>query len=403
MYRYLTCESVGSGHPDKVADRISDTILDFLLKKDKNTKAGIEVLVSHQKIIVAGEVFSETYFDSVVISYLVCNALKDIGYIDEHDRVVPRCGINEDFEIINLIKSQSPDIRKGVVRGLDEIGAGDQGMMIGYATNDTESKLPLPLDMSHSIMKHIEDRRKKLGDKTSLLPDGKCQVTVVYKNNKPVHIDTVVVSNQTRTDDRKIYETEILKIVDCLLVYYRDFLYPLAPEEKEKFEETKILINPTGSFLVGGPLGDVGLTGRKIVVDQYGGFAPVGGGAFSGKDPTKVDRSGAYMARCLAINILKAVKCNEVFVELAYAIGVSDPVSINIKLDDGYSLSEYWKKKVSKMEENILNSKICTPKSIIERFKLLDEVRYTNYSSYGHFGREAPWEVIYKDIQEILK
>lgn len=398
-YRYLTCESVGAGHPDKVADRISDTILDYFMGEDYETKAGIETFITNSQVIVGGEVHSAGLMNQELLELLVLNAFMSVGYANGKGEIIDNCGMDKDYKVINLLKKQSPDIRQGVELGNGEIGAGDQGMMIGYANRDTPSFMPLALQLANSIMTQIKHNREILGKESNLLPDGKCQITLVYKNGAPIHIETIVVSNQTKEDNREQYEKEIRRAIDNTLNLHKQYFRPKTDEEQEMFKETKILINPTGSFLIGGPEGDVGLTGRKIVADQYGSCSAVGGGAFSGKDPSKVDRSGAYMARCLAVNIMEVLKCHEVSVEIAYAIGVADPVGLNIKTD---GKADWLYKALQRMEEVILESRVCTPRNIEKRFGL-HNIKYTKYSSFGHFGRNAPWDKVYDDLTSLLR
>jgi len=398
-YRYLTCESVGSGHPDKVADRISDTVLDYFLENDKNSKTGIETFVSNNIIIVGGELHSTAKINQEILEGLVEKALIEIGYADEDGKVFDLNGIDKDYKVLNLLKGQSADIRQGVELEDGDVGAGDQGMMIGYAKRETENYMPIALEMANDIMYYINESMVTLNGETSLLPDGKCQVTVVYRDNIPIHFDTIVVSNQTKKDNREVYEKELMFAVNSAIEGHSVYLHKKTEEEEKEFGKTKILINPTGSFLIGGPLGDVGLTGRKIVADQYGSYSPVGGGAFSGKDPSKVDRSGAYIARCLAVNIMEVLKCEEVSVELAYAIGIADPVSINIKVNE-----ESWRfnELLARIEQSILDAKVCTPRNIAKRFDLTN-VRYADYSAYGHFGRHAPWDEVYGDLITLIE
>ena len=406
-YRYLTCESVGAGHPDKVADRISDTILDYFMREDYNTKAGIETFITNNQVIVGGEVHSKGLMNQEMLEMLVLNAFMSVGYANGRGEIIDNCGMDKDYKVINLLKKQSPDIRQGVELGNGEIGAGDQGMMIGYANRDTPSFMPLALEIANDIMYQLNYTRSVLdagevsGSKlgSSLLPDGKCQITLVYRDNVPIHVETIVVSNQTKENNRKEYEAEIQEAIEGVMKQHSRFLYKKTDEEQEMFKETKILINPTGSFLIGGPLGDVGLTGRKIVADQYGSCSAVGGGAFSGKDPSKVDRSGAYMARCLAVNIMEVLKCHEVSVEIAYAIGVADPVGLSIKTDEK---ADWLGKALQRMEEVILDSRVCTPRNIEKRFDL-HNIKYTKYSSFGHFGRNAPWDKVYDDLTSLLR
>lgn len=392
-----TCESVGFGHPDKIADRISDEVLTFLLSKDKNSKAGIETFISNQGVMVGGEYKSEHFIGANEIYDSVVNILKEMGHVSKvGEKVREEYGIDNGFEIQNFLKKQSPDISMGVELPDGEIGAGDQGIMFGYANIDTDALMPLPSVISNGIMREIQN--KVLTDENTLLmPDGKCQVSIEYYDTTPMKVNTIIVSNQTKNNDRKTYEKEINDIINkCLSVVEDNF------HSRNPFGDMKVLINPTGSFVVGGPKGDVGLTGRKIVADQYGSFSPVGGGALSGKDPSKVDRSGAYMARCLAVNLVNYWGLKDALVEVSYAIGVPDPISINISSKEMLNRNPEWGNYFRTLEKKVMESEIFRPSNIINRFDLLN-FDYTLASVYGHYGRGFKWDESYSDIMDILK
>lgn len=385
----FTSESVTSGHPDKLCDLISDTILDAILKKDPNAHVACEVTATMGLIHVMGEITTSCYVD---IEKEVRNAIKDVGYVDSS------CGLDGNTcGVIVSINSQSPDIAMGVDASLEnkhgdksaesQVGAGDQGMMFGFACDETKELMPLPISLAHLLAKKLEEVRKN-GTLSYLRPDGKTQVTVEYKNGVPFRVDTVVVSTQhaegaalqTIKDD--VIEKVILPVLPSQLVD----------------ENTKVFVNPTGRFVIGGPAGDTGLTGRKIIVDTYGGFARHGGGAFSGKDPTKVDRSGAYAARYIAKNIVAAKVAKKCEVQIAYAIGVSKPVSVMV---DTFGTSEISNEKLSEIVNKIFDLR---PSSIIEKFGLKAPI-YAQLSSYGHMGRESlgvAWEKTDK-AEEIKK
>lgn len=399
-YIYKTCEAVGFGHPDKVADRISDEILDFLISKDKNSRAGIETLISNQTVVVGGEYRSSYDITQEDIEEIINDIFKYLGYIDENGDVLDGYGIDKEFIVQNYLKHQSEDIAIGIELNGEKIGAGDQGMMIGYSSKETEELLPMPLVISNEIMNEIRNKITS-GVPTLLMPDGKCQVTVAYLSSIPMFIDTIVVSNQTKNNDRAAYVKEILEIIDRVVKRHKREFLP-THEKNNSIYPDKIFINPTGSFTIGGPLADVGLTGRKIVADQYGGFSPVGGGALSGKDATKVDRSGAYMARCLANNILRYFDLESVGVELSYAIGVPEPVSVNIDVK-GKKLTSDMNKKLRGLEKEIIKSKICTPYNIMNRFGLGGNIKFSDLSVFGHYGRNMPWDKDYDDIFNLIK
>ncbi|MBR5609536.1 MAG: methionine adenosyltransferase [Elusimicrobiaceae bacterium] len=366
---YFTSESVSKGHPDKVCDQISDLILDEILKKDKSARVACETYITRGLVVVGGEITTKTWVD---VEQLVRNHIKEIGYTDA------KYGFNADTcAVINVIGKQSPDISQGVDVG----GAGDQGLMVGYAVDETTEYMPLTLVLSNEILKNLEKARK---NKTLpyLGPDAKSQVTIEYEDGEPVRIDTVVVSTQhteeildktgTKITDRSKKEIEAVAILPAI--------------KKWMDKDTKILINPTGKFVIGGPQSDTGMTGRKIIVDTYGGRCPHGGGAFSGKDPTKVDRSAAYMARYIAKNIVAAKLAHECTVQLAYAIGKDEPVGFYVDTHETGKISD---QKLADIARKIFP---LTPKGIIEHFKLRNPI-YLPTAAYGHFGRkDFPWE-----------
>lgn len=386
--KLFTSESVTEGHPDKICDQISDAILDSLLEKDENARVACETLTTTGAVVVAGEISTNTYVD---IPTIVRETVREIGYDRgkygfDCDTCAVFTSINEQSKDIALGVDNSMEAKEGDEDKFDKIGAGDQGMVFGYACNETKELIPLPLSLSHKLCKNLTKLRK---DKVLdyLRPDGKSQVTVEYENGKPTRVDAVVVSSQhdpnvTTEDLRKdIKEKLILKTIPQELID----------------ENTKFYINPTGRFEIGGPMGDAGLTGRKTIVDTYGGFSKHGGGAFSGKDPTKVDRSGAYMARYIAKNLVAAGLCDKVEVGLAYAIGVAKPVSIFVDSFETGKVSD------EKLAEIIRDNFDTRPAAIIENLNLRRPI-YKKTASYGHFGREDegfPWEEV--DKAEELK
>ena len=372
MQYIFTSESVSEGHPDKVCDQVSDAVLDDVLSKDPNGRVACECFATTGMIVVGGEITTTTYID---LPDLVRGVIRDIGY----DRAEYRFDADS-CAVLNVINRQSPDIAQGVDTG----GAGDQGMMFGYATSETDEYMPAALYYSHKLVKRLADVRKT--NKTLmpyLRPDAKAQVSVVYGDNGEVlRVDTIVVSTQhDEFDDngsaitqQRIKEDVIENVVKAVI-----------PEHLIT-SDTKYHVNPTGKFVIGGPHGDTGLTGRKIIVDTYGGRAPHGGGAFSGKDPSKVDRSAAYAARHLAKNIVAAGVARECTIQLAYAIGVEQPVSINVNLHGTSKVSE------RELESFISKEITLTPAGIIERLNLRRAI-YRPTAAYGHFGRhEFPWE-----------
>ncbi|MCR4698100.1 MAG: methionine adenosyltransferase [Bacilli bacterium] len=382
----FTSESVSEGHPDKVCDRISDAILDAALEVDPLSRTAVETLATREKIIISGEVTTTAKLDYEKIAR---DVVRSIGYTS------PELGIGADsMEVEVNITTQSPDIAQGVNHSMDtsSIGAGDQGIMFGYATDETENYMPLPLVMAHKMVRYATALRKN-GELKFARPDMKSQVTVDYTDPEDIKISAVVFSCQHNPD---IEIEELRKQIKekVLLPVIASFGYPMA-------DDIQFFINPTGKFVIGGPLGDTGLTGRKIIVDTYGGSAPHGGGAFSGKDPTKVDRSAAYAARYAAKNIVAAGLAKRCMIQLSYAIGVSEPVSI--------SLETYGTETVSKdvilkalMEDKVFD---FTPAGIIAKFSLQKPpFRYQDLAAYGHFGRpdlDLPFE--YLDKVEILK
>lgn len=387
--RLFTSESVTEGHPDKIADQVSDAILDVILKDDPNARVACETTVTTGMALIAGEISTTTYVD---IPKVVRETIKEIGYT--------RAKYGYDYEtmaILTAIDEQSPDIAQGVDKALEyrdkdseeEIeatGAGDQGLMFGYATNETETYMPLAIYLSHQLAKRLSDVRKD-GTLNYLRPDGKVQVTVEYdENDNPVRIDTIVVSTQHAEDVTLEQIQEDIKA---------HVIYPTVPENLIN-DQTKFYINPTGRFVIGGPQGDAGLTGRKIIVDTYGGYARHGGGCFSGKDPTKVDRSAAYAARYVAKNIVAAGLADQCEVQLAYAIGVAEPVSIAIDTFGTGKVSE------GQLVEAVRKHFDLRPAGIIKMLDLKQPI-YKQTAAYGHFGRTDvlfPWEKLDK-VEEL--
>jgi S-adenosylmethionine synthetase len=370
MKNLFTSESVSEGHPDKVADQISDAILDAMLKDDPESRVAVETLVTTGLAVVSGEVRTDAYVD---IQETVRDVIRDIGYTKASYRFdADSCGV------ISAIHQQSEDIARGVDEGDDKKqGAGDQGMMFGYATTETDTYMPMTLQYSHDLLKKLSQIRKKTELMPYLAPDSKSQVTVEYdENNHPKRVDTIVISTQ---HDEGIEQGQIKQDIK------KHLISSVIPEELID-PETILHVNPTGKFVIGGPHGDTGLTGRKIIVDTYGGRGAHGGGAFSGKDASKVDRSAAYATRHIAKNIVAADLAEECLVQVAYAIGVTDPVSIHV--------STYGTGKVSDVQlaKAIFKVFDMTPAGIIERLKL-KEPRFRKTAAYGHFGRdEFTWE-----------
>ncbi len=363
--KLFTSESVTEGHPDKICDQISDAILDALLAEDKNSRVALETTASTGLIHLMGEVTTSCYVD---FQKIVRDVVADIGY----DRA--KYGFDaHTCAVLANINEQSGDIAMGVDTG----GAGDQGMMFGYACDETDELMPLPISLAHKVCKKLTEVRKN-GTLDFLRPDGKSQITVAYENDKPVRIDAVVVSSQHAPE----IETEELR-----KQIMKHVIEPVLPKEY-LHESTKYYINPTGRFVVGGPQGDTGLTGRKIIVDTYGGMGRHGGGAFSGKDPTKVDRSAAYAARWVAKNIVAAKLATRCEVQLAYAIGVIEPVSVRVDTFGTASVSE------EKIEKAVMKVFDLRPGAIIEQLELKTPI-YRNLAAYGHMGREdlnVKWE-----------
>ncbi len=378
----FTSESVSDGHPDKIADQISDAILDAIITKDPDARVACETTVTTGLVLVAGEITTSVYVD---IPKIVRDTIKEIGYTRA------KYGFDADTcAVLTAIDEQSPDIAQGVNEALESrsgaehdaaieaIGAGDQGLMFGFATDETEELMPLPIFLAHGLARKLTELRKtkKLD---YLRPDAKTQVTVEYdEQNRPVRIDTIVVSTQHHPD---ITQEQIAKDLHT-------YLFPEVIDASFLDEDTKYFINPTGRFVIGGPLGDAGLTGRKIIVDTYGGYARHGGGAFSGKDPTKVDRSGAYAARYVAKNIVAAGLAKKVEVQLAYAIGVAHPVSISI---DTYGTSAFSEQELIDGVNALFDLR---PAGIIHMLDLRRPI-YRQTAAFGHFGRsdlDLPWE-----------
>ncbi len=367
MKHLITSESVSEGHPDKVADQISDAILDAMLEQDPDSRVAVETLVTTGLAVVSGEVTTEAYVD---VQDVVRDVIKEIGYTKSSYRFdADSCGI------LSTIHKQSPDIAMGV----DRDGAGDQGMMFGFATKETPEYMPMPLQFSHSLLKELANHRRNNAAMNYLGPDSKAQVTVQYdENHTPLRVDTIVLSTQ---HDEDISQEQIHKDVKS------EIISKVIPSNLID-DNTIYHINPTGKFVIGGPHGDTGLTGRKIIVDTYGGFGAHGGGAFSGKDPSKVDRSAAYAARHIAKNLVAAELADEVLVQLAYAIGVAEPVSVYVNSYGSGKMSDY------ELSELVMKTFDNTPNGIIERFGLKAPI-YRKTAAYGHFGRdEFPWEAL---------
>lgn len=386
--KLFTSESVTEGHPDKMCDQISDAVLDAILEQDPYARVACETLTTTGLVMIAGEVTTKCYVD---IESIARNTVRQIGY----DRA--KYGFDSDScAVITSLKGQSPDIAMGVDKALEARkgetgeaegqGAGDQGMMIGFACNETEDYMPMPIYYAHKLAKRLTEVRKN-GTLSYLRPDGKSQVTVEYENDKPVGIKAVVISSQHSPDvsheqiEKDIIEHVIKETIPASLLSY----------------DIKYYVNPTGRFVIGGPAGDCGLTGRKIIVDTYGGYAGHGGGAFSGKDPSKVDRSGAYMARYIAKNIVAAGLAEKCEIEIAYAIGVSRPVSVSVNT---YGTGKLKDDRITELVNKHFDMR---PASIIKHFNLCRPI-YRQTAAYGHFGRsdlDLPWEKT--DVAEALK
>ncbi|MBF0484213.1 MAG: methionine adenosyltransferase [Candidatus Omnitrophica bacterium] len=375
---FITSESVGAGHPDKVCDQISDSVLDAVLKDDPMGRVACETFVTMGLVIVGGEITTKTYID---VPKLVRSLLKDIGYTHQ------KYGFDgSTCSILNAINSQSPDISQGVDAG----GAGDQGIMYGYATDETKEYMPLPITLAHKLVKRVSDVRVS-NELKYLGPDCKSQVTVEYDNGQPKRIDAVVLACQ-HTED--ILDKTGMKITTKARNEMIDVIAkPIVGKLMDN--KTKFFVNETGKFVVGGPQSDTGMTGRKIIVDTYGGVVPHGGGAFSGKDPTKVDRSAAYMARYISKNIVAAGLANKCLIQLSYAIGYPEPLSIFVDTFGTGKVSE--QKLVALIRQNF----DLTPKGIIKKLDLRKPV-FRRTAAYGHFGRnEFAWEKT--DMAEVLK
>ena len=379
--RLVSSESVTEGHPDKVCDQISDAVLDEIMKKDPAGRVACETFITRGLVVVGGEITTKTYVD---VDTLARQVIKDIGYTHA------KYGFNyETCAVINVIGRQSPDISQGVDTG----GAGDQGLMVGYACDETPEFMPMPLMLAHRLTMRLAEVRKK-GILDYLGPDGKSQVTVEYLDGRPSRIETVVLSSQHTEDildktGMHITEASKREIIEAVALP--------ALDKKLLTKDTRFLINPTGKFLIGGPQSDTGVTGRKIIVDTYGGVAPHGGGAFSGKDSTKVDRSAAYMARYVAKNIVAAGLARECTLQVAYAIGVAEPVGLYADTHGSGVISD---EKLSKL---VLESFDFTPRGMIRNLKLREPI-FRKTASYGHFGRaDAKFEWEKTNAVDMLK
>jgi S-adenosylmethionine synthetase len=366
----FTSESVTEGHPDKMADQISDAILDYIIEHDTNARVACETLVSNGFCVIAGELKTTAYAPMQEIARKV---IQEIGYTDATYGFDYRAAA-----VLNGIGEQSPDINQGVDQKDGEIGAGDQGLMFGYACNETDVLMPLPIHLAHLLTRRLAEVRKE-GIVPYLRPDGKAQISVKYVGNKPVSVETIVISTQHSPDvsQEQIYKDMVSEVINQVI-----------PADMMS-ESTVIHINPTGKFVIGGPQGDAGLTGRKIIVDTYGGSCPHGGGAFSGKDPTKVDRSAAYAARWVAKNLVASGACERATLQVAYAIGVVEPVSIMV---DTHGTGKVDEKLIEDCVKELFD---LSPKGIIKALDLLRPI-YRKTAAYGHFGREEEgftWEV----------
>lgn len=377
MSYLFTSESVSEGHPDKICDAISDGVLDEILKEDPNARVACETYVTTGLVLVGGEITTSAYID---IPEVVRRTILKIGYTNADYKFD-----GESCSVLNAVHSQSPDIAMGVDKG----GAGDQGLMFGYACDQTPEYMPMPIVYAHKLVKKLTDiRRSKNSQMPYLRPDAKSQVTIEYdEENNPVRVNTVVISTQ---HDKKVKQSRIKKDVI-------EYIVKSVIPEKYLDKKTKFLVNPTGRFEIGGPHGDSGLTGRKIIVDTYGGWAPHGGGAFSGKDPSKVDRSATYAARHIAKNVVAAKLAKECLVQVAYAIGVAEPVSVHV---DTKGTGVIPDKEIEKMISKEVD---LTPKGIMERLDLQRPI-YQKTAAYGHFGRNSKdftWEKL--DLKDTFK
>jgi len=378
LQRLVTSESVTEGHPDKLADRISDAVLDAILAKDARARVACETLVTTGLVMVAGEITTDSYVD---IPRLVRQTVLEVGYTRA------KYGFDGDTcAVLTAIDEQSPDIAAGVnlayearvlgsTEAFDQAGAGDQGLMFGYATDETPELMPLPISLAHRMTRRLAEVRKS-GEIPYLRPDGKAQVTVVYEGQKPLYVGTAVVSTQ---HSEEVEQDQIAHDV-------RTKVIEKAIPKQYLTKQTLYLVNPSGKFVIGGPHGDTGLTGRKIIVDTYGGAVPHGGGAFSGKDPSKVDRSAAYYARYMAKNIVAAGLAKRALIELAYAIGKARPVGMRVET---YGTGVLPDEKLTEIAQKVFDAR---PRAIIQNLDLMRPI-YTPTSAYGHFGREGfPWE-----------
>ena len=367
MKYYFTSESVTEGHPDKLCDYISDSILDECLEQDKNSRVAVETFASKDTIVIAGQITSSAQLD---IENLVRNRIKEIGY--------DNANIDMDYRTCNIITNitkQSSDIALGVDTG----GAGDQGIMFGYATNETDNYMPYAINVAHKLAKQLAYVRKN-SEISYLRPDGKTQVTVEYENDKPTRIETILISTQhiDNVDMKQLKNDIIDKVINKVI------------DKNMVDEKTNVYVNPTGRFVIGGPLGDTGLTGRKLIVDTYGGYSRHGGGSFSGKDASKVDRSATYMLRHIAKNIVANGYADKCEIQISYAIGMKEPLSINVNT---YGTG---KKTEEELVDIIRNKFDLTPSGII-KYLDLKNIKYTETTNYGHFGKEnLPWEKIIK-------